>query len=232
MYLKDNTSATSSFILCKGLNPYLDDEIDTYLRTIDPTHSIIKQKWNDIQLEFRDDKDKMGFYDLKVKEGNSFQIKLQNKIVRFIRKYNEMRIVKKQKVKQALNALLELKQFLSDNFIVSEYVNSVEKELKRVNEFFENVDLYRKGNLEVEEKVKNFETEIVDISGVRIKISETVVKRMVYEKMMKRFEVKENKIGMPFLPVFYDMAYDYVQYPSEESHVSKLLKGLSFFSRK
>jgi len=175
---------------------------------------------------------KNNFYNLIKKEGNSFQCKLQNKIIKFEKKLKELKLVKKQKVIQCLNSLIELKEFLTANFITSEYVNNMENELSRLKEFFENVELYRKGNLEVESKVVNFESKLMDVGNVDVKICEGVVKKMVYKKMMERFEVEECKIGMPFLPVFYDIAYDYVQYPSEEGHVAKLLKGFSFFSRK
>lgn len=132
----------------------------------------------------------------------------------------------------------ELKRFLEDNFIDSAYVEQMHSAVHLVHGFITKLFEYQNGAVEFSENIQQFKIpeffaehkkafeilrneKIVDKAKLRSLLLNLIEERIVTN-------VDDRKI--PFLPIFYDLAYSFIVYPQEEgTDILTSLKNFSFF---
>lgn len=144
------------------------------------------------------------------------------------------------KSKILLNTGKQLKLFLEENFIESKYVNQMYNAVSEVDVFITKLLEFKNGAIDAIEYIDNF------IVPEYFKEFETVLnslkaKKTVDTKKLKQLLLKilENNIkgefkarNTPLLPIFYDLANDYIKYPSEKINFLKSFKSFNFFNKK
>ena len=55
---------------------------------------------------------------------------------------------------------------------------------------------------------------------------------MAYYGIEKGMKVDDKPRKMPFLPIFYDLAYEFIEYPKVENSMAGILKNFDFFNKK
>lgn len=133
-----------------------------------------------------------------------------------------------------------LNQFLKDNFIKSSYVKFIEELLessKNLLWFLEslsnrnNLDFNSQDSIYVPPKM--FEKHQVMLSNLKTKIttSNRSLRSSLIECLEENFSIDIKKRRMPFLPEFYDLAYDFIAYPYVNS-ISSTLKTMNLSDNK
>ncbi|KAI5147950.1 hypothetical protein ENBRE01_0010 [Enteropsectra breve] len=137
------------------------------------------------------------------------------------------------------NEMKSLFQFLDDNLVDSPYVSSLLESARAVHEFFDHQLSVSTGKKRVSKKdflvPKYFEQYKEDLEYIasHTKIQPGELRKQMIEKLQKMYrDASLSAPLMPQAPVFYDIAYDYIKYPSNETEFSGIFKGLAGILRK
>ncbi|KAK1349868.1 hypothetical protein CWI38_2069p0020 [Hamiltosporidium tvaerminnensis] len=194
-------------------------------------------KWNDIEIKFKNEKEFKSFENNELKiRTESYNYVLISKIMEL--NLSEQRLLKKmdkkngklknvyEKIKKYFNSISDLKIFLKKNYVNSEYLESLSSDANQLLKIYENLVKCRTPGItfKSEENIlperykdlKNF----VDfsISKADIGFSESI--KYLEEMVNGYFEPRSQYENVPFLPVFYDNAYDYIVYPKPENDLA------------
>lgn len=210
----------------------------------------LQTDWHGLKLEFVNEQEKESFENLKKLENSDYQTVIKNHIVSFRKFEDELkRLTTKnvsgfrniyEKCKKLNESIISFHKYLIDNFVDNAFIESLEKESADVFLFYENIFKFKNCDLSVEAKIdefkvsKNFEylKDAIDYAKKNKVISLRKARDLITKEIEGAFPIEENTIKTPFLPVYYDLAYDYVEYPKEDDgKVNKLLRGLSFFNK-
>ncbi|KAI5169117.1 hypothetical protein PAEPH01_0452 [Pancytospora epiphaga] len=133
---------------------------------------------------------------------------------------------------ELLHNVSQLLQFLDDNYLASEHVNTLLDETSSVHTFITQLIDYNSGNSKINpagfdvplmfrecsEGLKSLsERKGVDPSGLR-----NALINLLANKLMMPGDTNI----LPFPPVFYDIAFDYVKYPSLEDNIISPLNSM------
>ncbi|WUR02806.1 uncharacterized protein VNE69_03027 [Vairimorpha necatrix] len=186
-------------------------------------------KWNDIEITFSTKKKQADYINKCYKVEDK---KYNNQIVMFITKLeNKIRSVKKllkkdnsrvkcirkkfENVKKVTEMFLN---FLNENYVESEYLNNLRNEVENILKI-DDVSSFSV-NLFVFDDVSS---EIVSMRDIK---SKKEVKEDLILYLKGLFEINNDQLeNVPFIPDFYDIAYDYIKYP--ETNINELLKNIT-----
>lgn len=131
-----------------------------------------------------------------------------------------------------------LECFLDENFVESRYVKELHQSVDEVHRYISRLNSFRNGNLNVNlddlpplphlEEYAN----ILKGLGARKMVDDSRLRDLLLENIGKCFSVKKEERKLPLLPVFYDLAYDYITYPTDSSTISGIFKKFSLFTKK
>lgn len=242
-FMKARCFASKNFIFVKEI-----DERIEHLTGKQPIRQYID--WNGLQLEFVNEEEKLCFEERNKIDGNDYQTLLKNHIIKYNKlNFELLKCSSKnfkaykniyEKIKKLNECIIELYNFLNNNFVDNAFLDVLRNETSLILEFYENMLKYKKCDFSGSSKIDNFKVpsnyeyikDAVEYAKNNKIVSLKIARELVFSEIEKIFECEENVINIPFLPVYYDLAYDYVQYPSEdEGKINKLLKGLSFFNK-
>ena len=180
-----------------------------------------RRMWNDIELIF----DSEAHYNLLLKEEYpDFRFNSQLALLCFkfdsiynncVKSIKERNDVSKRFIEFDL-FLDEFRKFLENNFVVSEYVDIVHKEFLDIFEDFnKNRQItVRKCFVEVKEELKTiFKRDFTTPDDLR---------KIIFDLLEKRIKVDSEKRNLPLLPVFYDLAHDFISYPDPDDFKGRL----------
>lgn len=238
------TAAASNFYFVKDI----DEKIETLFNVLPEK---IKTDWNGLTLEFVNNEERNCFDQHQKIIGSDYQTTIKNHIIIYEKRYKELQIYSKKNIKGIKNLYEKCKKlkecvdgflkYLGDNFVDNLFMINLGKDTEQVFAFYENLFKYKNCNLKIQGRIDDFKVpasfeflkDAIDFAKKNKTMSLKKAKELVGKEIEKCFKIEENIIKIPFLPVYYDLAYDYVQYPKEEddSKVNKLLKGMAFFNK-
>lgn len=205
----------------------------------------IKYQWNDITLHFETQRMLDSFLngDFEMKD-HRFNTQLALKVFNMERSREEFAQVIGESNAQILSAfgsseklftsVTELYQFLEDNFLHSAFAKELYAATSEVHAFITRLFEYRNGVLhtgaerfEVPALFSDCKKALKALEG-RKSIRGKKLREMMLGILEERLSSDFRKRSMPFLPVFYDIAYDFIEYPAVDNDVSETLGNLSF----
>ncbi|KAM0687869.1 hypothetical protein COBT_000884 [Conglomerata obtusa] len=145
------------------------------------------------------------------------------------------------KLKKLVELLDSFILFLKNNFTENEFLNNEKKAFKNLLSFFNNLVKYENCDIKVLDDILNFciperlveYINIINKYRENRKISYTKARRIILGYVEKELEPVDCKIKMPFLPVYYDVAFNFIDYPKEaEKSSGGLFRRFSFFGNK
>lgn len=135
-----------------------------------------------------------------------------------------------------LNLAVEsLSSFLYENFMESAYVKSIKESTEKLHLHISNLVAYKNGkidmNVETCPVLVWFEDDYESLKKLQNhkKVDHKKLRTMLMDCVSELLKTEDKERLMPFLPVFYDLAYDYISYPSaNENGISGIFKKLGF----
>jgi hypothetical protein len=132
----------------------------------------------------------------------------------------------------------ELSQFLNDNFVSSLFVKDRCKDISVVHTFITNLLEFQNGD--VHAAIDGFEvpvyfaecTEAFESLKNRRMVDPRKLRTILINILEGRLRTDLARRAMPYLPVFYDLAYDFIDYPRKEDDIAGTFKGFNFFNKK
>ena len=129
--------------------------------------------------------------------------------------------------------------FIDKNYVKSPFSLRLREDVRALNKFFEVLVCKGKGDMSKLGEIKAFKTPnaFKDVEGSVEACKESedfdmkAIRKCLMDELEKRVSPFEGSLEMPFLPVLYDLAYDFIEYPdarSREKHVSKFISRLLF----
>lgn len=204
----------------------------------------VQYQWHDITLLFETSKALDSFLDGTFDlNDHRFNTQIARKILEMERNKDEFivsvqnSVVDIQHVHAASKKMFEgigaLDQFLDDNFLTSPYVKDLYRAISSVHGFVTKLLEYKSGIIHRDIDQYAVPAQFVEYSLCfeSLKRSKMVdkqnLKNILVNILEKRLDLKVERTKLPFLPVFYDIAYDYVGYPGLDSDLSKTLQNFS-----
>lgn len=197
----------------------------------------IKYMWNDIQLTF-DNQTQIDNFLQGIFNSNDFRFNTQmaRYCHNFDNNYTNACIAIKEgnfinifnKIKIFYIETQKFTTFLDDNFITSTYIINTNNEL---NKFYKDLSECMKINnknkdIFIPSSFIIYKEQII-ISIKNIKITKSNMQDAIMMYFKKFTTVNQEKRNMPLMPVFYDLAFDYIQYPDTEAELSNKLASTS-----
>lgn len=203
--------------------------------------------WHDIELSFESLSDSELFFrfgNLKFKSTN-YENELKGFISRFedLKSKFEVLAAKSphraeclyQKTKKLVYFTDKFQQFLSKNYASSQFVSDYYIGIISVNKFYLNIRNRNKGDMGGNEEIEDFKVpqffcqDILNSKSV-MNVDCKAVKSKLLRKLIDGVKIEEYEGKMPFLPVSYDLANDFIKYPNERAEKSGLSSFISKFS--
>ncbi|KAK6090394.1 hypothetical protein P3W45_000491 [Vairimorpha bombi] len=212
------------------------DEIDNLLNNLNFDINKIKSKyiWNDIEILFNTEKKKNDYinneYKVSDKKYNSLLIiyitRLENKLkgLKGLIKKDNTRIDCISKKLNVVDKVLDkFMNFLRDNYVESRYLDNLKKETDLLINIYKNI----KNTGEVTPVELSVYADIKDqIFSSKIMKDKKSLRSELIEYLTNYFSQDKEYKNVPFLPDFYDIAYDYIEYPSTDKNINELLSKM------
>lgn len=216
----------------------------------------IARKWHDIELYFGNEEEIRAFFncDSSASEDDSFESLLKGRILRVeSSKRKLLRLMKKgacrlrclhAKSRAFLDEVREFNVFISKNYVKSDFAAGLERDAADMCEFLGAVVLRSKGDMSRAQVVLDFRVpdafreveSFVETIRCSAELDTTAVREKLLGELEKLVSVQEGiSARIPFFPVFYDLAYDFIEYPGTKyggSRISEFVSKLSSLSFK
>ena len=210
----------------------------------------VGRKWLDIELEFEDEEEADLFFSGAKRriEGEGFASRLKNQILNI--EYMKARLFRVlgsesprprcifEKSKRLCDALDLFGAFLRKNYIKSEALSKTAADFRCLSRFFLAVLDKSRGEFRDVDYIAEFCVP-VSLAEYRSTIERCRnyeglavgdVRRKLMEILSNRVVPRECPHKMPFLPIFYDLASDFVDYPKASKHTSSAQSLISKIS--
>ncbi|KAG5859747.1 hypothetical protein KMI_05g09310 [Encephalitozoon hellem] len=236
--------------LRKKLLPYKTfvNQIDALLESppynFDVSSLKVRHMWNDIPIGFSSSFEKDQFLEGKAPQDDGYDadiskaiLKVENKkkrLVSLIEAKPAKIVCINKKVEELLKALYGLKTILNENLIESSYTEQIINDTEQLGVYYSNVMEFMK-YLKWDDSIDAFRVpstfKMVDSQILRAREDLSYIPRKcsrdaVVKYLEKSLRPKEPTIKIPFIPVLFDVAKDYISYPAEDKKVSELFKKL------
>lgn len=224
------------------------NQIDTLLESppynFDVSSLKVRHMWNDIPIGFNSSFEKDQFLEGKAPQDDGYDadisraiLKVENKKRRLVSliKAKPIKIICiSKKVEELLGALYGLKTVLNENLIESSHTEQVIRDTEEVRIYYFNIMEFMKylkwddsiDTFRVPPSFKAAELQILrvreDLSYIPRKCSRNAIAKYLEELLRP----KKPIIKVPFIPVLFDIARDYISYPAEDKKMSELFKKL------
>lgn len=259
-YLQKFREARDQFVMSKeslGMAFLINNEIDEYIEYCshkigDVTTSKVKRFWNDIELSFDKEEEANLFFSGKVQSlgMENFDVSLKTHILKLERTKKKLLDLIKggkgrvrclfEKSKILLEETDSFVNFMNKNYIRSDFVLQLRSDIEELSDFFKILRFRDGGDMSNNEKIEAFETPklfheiqaFIDVCKQKSEIEVAVLRKRLMQELDARMCPPSTSLKMPFLPVFYDLAYDFIEYPNASSGTENVSKFISrIFSR-
>lgn len=137
------------------------------------------------------------------------------------------------KSKELNDAIMNLDSFLADNYVDSQYVLGCKKDCAVVLDFFKMIMEFKAGK--VNEEIDAFTAPNVFHSlndcfekfKRRKQVDPIKLRSLLLEILEREMKVNTREGCIPLMPIFYDLAFDFVEYKKDETPMSKLMRAFS-----
>ncbi|EOB13929.1 hypothetical protein NBO_52g0020 [Nosema bombycis CQ1] len=127
----------------------------------------------------------------------------------------------REKIKVYINSLNQFIKFLESNYVESEYLNKIKRDCESLEEAFSQGKTV---DFSVPELFKNYEESIIKALNTPIKD-----KKKTRNQILNEFEdyfSKPIEMNIPFLPEFYDIAFDFIKFPEVTKSLEEIFTKL------
>ncbi|AFN83062.1 hypothetical protein EROM_051320 [Encephalitozoon romaleae SJ-2008] len=229
---------------CRTFVNQVDALLESPPYNFDVSSLKVRHMWNDIPIGFNSSFEKDQFLEGKAPQGVGYDadisraiLKVENKKMRLISliktKPGKIICINK-KVEELLRALYGLKTVLNENLIESSHTEKLIKDTEELRMYCFNIMEFMKclkwddsiDTFRVPSSFKTVDLQILrmreDLSYIPRKCSRNVITKYLEELLRP----KKPIIKVPFIPVLFDIARDYISYPAEDRKMSELFKKL------
>jgi hypothetical protein len=209
-------------------------------------------QWNDINLTFYTEEDRNKFIAREYhKDSKTYEDISANKIIEFEKTERKLfEIIKEgspkkytniyEKCKMMEKCCSKLISFFNENYVSSEYLKTYHSGIVGLKKFYSSLLDYRKCKIEALEYINGYSVpplfeeirDFIETSRMERAMCEEIAERIIMEYLDKAFTPKKSELQTPFLPVFYDLAFDHIEYPKGERNISGVFNKLRLFSVK
>ena len=208
-----------------------------------------KCKWNDITLTFETENMKKSFLDGSFHFCDfRFNTQLAIKILKIENNLKNFKLKIKllnngifeifESIKQLNSSVCDFERFLSDNFVESSFISELKTSCDQVFEYVKGILDYQNGiihndlkSFKVPNLFKEIQNDLINLNNLK-KIDPKKLRTILLETVEKRMKIDDKPRKMPFLPVFYDLAYEFIEYPKNDNSMAGILKNFDFFNKK
>ncbi|KAM0672768.1 hypothetical protein CWI42_051840 [Ordospora colligata] len=212
---------------------------------VDTSMLKVKEMWHDVELRFDTDAERKAFHEGVVFEGRGYDAEVARRVKKIEKAKRKLFVlIEKRPTKvlcigkkaQVLQSELEgLKMFLGENLVESKYINKVLEDTKSLCMYYAKIYefiVFLKNDEMIDAFVvptmfKNLELQIVQAREDFSKVPKKYLKAELMKQLEESLIPKEPVIKMPFVPVIFDIARDYISYPPDDKKLSELFKQLS-----
>lgn len=131
--------------------------------------------------------------------------------------------------------VIALAQFLDDNYLVSNYVKLFAVETSTVHRFLSSLAGFQTSapaeEFIVPSLYSDYATDILALQRTG-RINKSDIRRLLINTLERRLAPQDTQPVVPLLPVFYDIAYDYINYPPVDECIVEQLENTSFVENK
>ncbi|KAF9754365.1 hypothetical protein NGRA_3351 [Nosema granulosis] len=216
------------------------EELDAQLSSLDYDISKLKYKhtWNDLEILFSAEEKIEEFNNrtLYVKDTKYNSLLVKNIFNIENRREQLDKLVSKDssrircilsKTNILYKSIEDFISFLKENYVDSEYLKSIRDGTKSLKEYYESLAEGKKiENYKIPEYFKNISEQIVNSSKGLEKDKKKIKKEILEE--LERYLSTSTAMNVPFIPDFYDIAFDYIKYPPVEEKVEEAFRNLNF----
>lgn len=251
--------ARQAFLCCREIRSEIDDMLDRCSQSADTEHARpgrIARQWHDIELHFDDEEEARAFFcgGAGVPEEDCFETHLKGRILRVEgSKRKLLRLMEKgpcrlrclhAKSRALLNDVREFNVFIGRNYVKSGFAAQLEQDAAEMSEFLGAAVLRSRGDMRRAQLIRDFKVpgsfkeaeNFVEAVRSSAELDITAVRERLLGELEKLVSVQEGvSARIPFFPVFYDLAYDFIEYPGARcggSRISGLVSKLSSLSFK
>lgn len=208
----------------------------------------VKYMWNDIIILFETEKILESFKDGTFCLNNyRFNTQLSRKILSLEKaKKNLFAFLKSncdvfESFKLAnvfFGAICDLERFLDDNYVESAFIKELKDSCEKVLSFLNKIAEYSNGifhsDIDSFTVPKHFEEVSAEIEKLKKekKIDNKKLRSILLDIVEKGLEIDAKPRKMPLLPVFYDLANDYIDYSSVDNSAAGVMQNFQFFGKK
>lgn len=122
----------------------------------------------------------------------------------------------------------ELERFIFDNFVESEFIKNLKEDTILVLSYLKNLfDSFIVPDFVVPKNFKDLENELLNLKDHK-NYDPKKLRSFLLEIVEKRLEVNTKSRNMPFLPIFYDIANDFIDYSRIDDSIASLLETFKF----
>jgi len=225
------------------------DQIDGILEhapyNVDTSVLKVKEMWHDIELRFDTDAERRAFqagavfesrgYDAEVARRVNKVEEAKRKLFLLIEKRPTKVLCIGKKVKVLQEAFEDLKMFLRENLVDSKYIDEALEDTKSLWTYYARIEeliVFLKNDEMIDAFVvptmfKSLERQIVQAREDFSNVPKKYLKAGLMKQLEESLKPKDPAIKVPFAPVIFDIARDYISYPPDDKKLSELFKQLS-----
>lgn len=239
--------------LRKRLLPYktfvgqIDALLESAPYSFDTSSLKTRYMWNDIAIGFRNDFERDQFLEGKAPQDGgydadiaTFILKVENKKKRLLSliKSKPTKIVCiSKKVEKLLETLDRLKVVLNENLVESAYVEKMINDTEELKAYYLNIAEFKRclkwddsiDGFKVPLSFKEVEPQILEVRDDLSYVSRKCLRGALSKYLEKSLQPTKPAIKVPFIPVLFDVARDYISYPAEDKNMEDLFKKLHMF---
>lgn len=229
---------------CRTFVKQIDALIESPPYDFDVSSLKERHMWNDVPIGFNTEVEKSEFLEGKAPEDGGYDADIARGVLLVEKRKRQLfslvsakptRVVCIcKKVEKLLEALGGLRQVLDENLVESEYLQQAVEDTRALLGYYSKVVRFAKelrwdGDIDVFEVPGLFKAIEAGVLRVREDFS-YIPRRWARDVLLRHIEEslrpRDPSIGVPFVPVLFDVAGDYVSYPVEDKKMSELFKKL------
>jgi hypothetical protein len=223
---------------------HIDLIIETSSSDFDVSSLKLRHRWNDISIAFDTRRERSEFLEGRpFSRSDKYDLVLANLVMGAEKRKEQLfGLIRRgpgrigcilKKIERMRDAFSRLSVFLQDNLSPSTYVEQVLKDVQWLHSYYSRINEYvsctgADEGVEVSpvpESLGEIKDKIAE-GRASARINSRSAKAAMLKYLEESLGPRPSHIAMPFIPVFYDIAFDYISYPAENKKVSELFGKL------
>lgn len=219
--------------------------IESPLYNFDLSSLKVKFLWNDIEMGFNTAAERDEFLENKVvPQGGGYDSTLGRHVLNIEKKTKQLfSLIESKpgkvvcigkKIDRLLRTLGATEEFLRQNLVESEYISRTMRETQELKSYYSKVKDFVEF-VRWDESMDAFsvppmfgplEPHILSAREDMSYVSKKHIRNGIVGYLERIFRPREPTINVPFVPVIFDVAADYINYPTEDKRMSELVKKI------